>query len=140
MATATDNSAVEPHQSDHNYAASRDGRVLRDASGERSSPRDAAADRHDSDNDNDRPRRGSASSTRGGESDSLRPRLVMRNGQQFCTRCLAYYCDHAQELDFEWSPEDDADIDAAVSPATSDTDDEDSDTAAPDDDHGNEPS
>jgi hypothetical protein len=32
----------------------------------------------------------------------------MRNGQRFCSRCLAYYCDHADELDFEWSAEDEA--------------------------------
>jgi hypothetical protein len=32
----------------------------------------------------------------------------MRNNQRFCTRCLAYYCDHAVELDYEWTEEDNA--------------------------------
>jgi hypothetical protein len=59
----------------------------------------------------------------------------MRNGQQFCTRCLAYYCDHAQELDYEWSAGEDEDDDEqeAVEPATSDeeSDEDDPPAAAP---------
>jgi hypothetical protein len=37
---------------------------------------------------------------------------VKRNGQDFCTRCLAYYCDHAMQLDFEWTQEDEDAIQA----------------------------
>jgi hypothetical protein len=53
----------------------------------------------------------------------------MRNGQQFCTRCLAYYCDHAQELDFEWSPEDEAAAEAAGTPEAQNNE-EDGDTTS----------
>jgi hypothetical protein len=50
----------------------------------------------------------------------------MRNNQRFCTRCLAYYCDHAMELDFEWTAEDEAAVLAADLPdVTSDAEDAD---------------
>jgi hypothetical protein len=81
-----------------------DGRISRDASGERRSSQAASP----------APDNSAAVDSGRSDADSPRPRLVMRNGQQYGTRCLAYYCDHAQELDFEWFPEDEAVTDAAI--------------------------
>jgi hypothetical protein len=34
--------------------------------------------------------------------------LVQSDGRNFCTTCQSFTCDHAHELDFEWTAEDDA--------------------------------
>jgi hypothetical protein len=34
--------------------------------------------------------------------------VIRVDGRNFCTVCNSFTCDHASELDFEWSADDDA--------------------------------
>jgi hypothetical protein len=47
--------------------------------------------------------------------------IIQVDGRRFCTHCRSFTCDHAFELDFEWT----ADDDAALIAADFDDDDED---------------